>query len=137
MSFLPHILRRLNFTLIRHSHLHLTVDVIVETVEGHAECSLQDKIDLAHLVLLMVDVPIFRRVVKLPWHEAKRNLIHEVLVVVLARLKEILESFCIQNIFEQELTHDMLLNLVRHRVEVRFLLLENRCPVFVPVVVKV
>jgi len=51
--------------------------------------------------------------------------------------KETLESFCIKNIFIKELTNDMLLNLVRHWVIVRFLLLENRCLVFIQVVVKV
>jgi hypothetical protein len=72
------------------------------------------------------------RIFELAGHKAKRDLKQEVLVELLAHLEEALEGRRGDYVLEEELAHDVLLDLERDRVEIVSSLLQNSGSIVVP-----
>ena len=107
------------------------------TVETDREVPLNNEVDLSHVVLLLVEVALLRRILELARHEAERDLIQKVAIVFLARAEETLECAHREDILKQELTHNVLLDAERDLIKEVFPLLQNSGAIVIPKVSEV
>lgn len=84
------------------------------TVKAVAPLALLDEGNLGHVTLLSNDIPVVDVVLRVsvaPRHESERDLVSKGGVEVVTNLKEILKGRLFENVFVQELSHNVVLNL--------------------------
>jgi len=111
--------------------------VRVERVVRDSPLAINDEVDLSDVALLLKNVAILFSRHELTRHESEGDLVDEVGVKFTAQSEEGSESRFVDDVLEQELAHDVLLDLERNGVEVLFLFEKHGCAVVVPEVSKV
>ena len=80
------------------------------------------KVNLRHISLLLQNIPVISIIQKFPRHETKSHFIRKIRIKFLSQPEKGLERGFLENVFKQELTHDVVLYVEGDAVEVFFFL---------------
>jgi hypothetical protein len=133
-AFISHVFRYLQIFVFV---LLVTVGGSQVTIVGNSPFTFQNEVDLGDVSFFHQNVPVFLCVFELTGHKSKCNFVNKVRIEFFAHLEEGLEGGLVNDVLEQELAHDVLLNLERNRIEILFLFEKNCSSVIVPEVAEV
>ena len=99
------------------------LDVVAVRVITDGPLSLQNEVNFCNISLFVKDVTIFGVGLETAWHEAESNLVDEVRIKLFASSEEITEGgLVVDDIIEEESSHDKLLDPMWNSVKVLLLL---------------
>ena len=113
------------------------LDVVAVRVITDGPLSLQNEVNFRDISLFVEDVTIFCVGLETARHEAESDLVDEVRIKLLAGSEEITEGgLVVDDIIEEEASHDKLLDPVWNSVKVLLLLEKDLTAILIPIIVE-
>lgn len=105
---------------------------LVHKVVSNANSTILDEVQVVHIVVFIKNKSIVLSAIELRWYHAKADIVEELRVLILGRVKE--KSMVVDDVIEQIVLHDEVLYLSWALVKIFIILFNSSKPIILPFV---